>query len=228
MVLFLFCLVLSLRKRDYDVADDECLCWHSDLCCSLEERSSIERGSSLLHLLQITTVVAALGGCPALRLEVLLRANAEDEDALTLGAFKLSRLRLLILLCLEARSTALARLHTLCSEELLLLLREEELGGTVAALDGATSWRFRLNTNNLHLLVALLLVNLCLVLNCESGIYHRLLLGVTLLVELVELTSDGSVVTSLELLLQRGDHLLNCEGRHSLDVLGGHSIQGRS
>ena len=155
-----------------------------------------------------------------------MRANAEDEDALTLGAFKLNRLRLLVLLCLEAWSTALARLHALCKEELLLLLREEELRGAVAALDGATSRHLWRNTNDLHLLVALLLVELCLVLDCKGGVYNRLLLSVSLLVEVVELALH--VKTSLELLLQRGDHLLDCEGRHSLDVLGGHSIQGRS
>ena len=153
-----------------------------------------------------------------------MRANAEDEDALTLGAFKLNRLRLLILLCLEAWSTALARLHALCKEELLLLLREEELRGAVAALDGAPSWRLWHNTNDLHLLVALLLVNLCLVLGGKSSVYNRLLLSVSLLVEVVELALH--VKTSLELLLQRGDHLLDCEGRHSLDVLGDTQFRG--
>ena len=50
---------------------------------------------------------------------------AEDEGALTASAAELNRLRLLVLLCLEAWSTALARLHALCKKELLLLLRKE-------------------------------------------------------------------------------------------------------
>lgn len=178
------------------------------------------------HLLRLAARGTALRWSPARSREVLLGANAEDEGAITPSTAELNRLRLLVLLCLEARSTALARLHALCCEELLLLLCEEELCGAIAALDGTPSRHLGLNANDLHLLVALLLVNLCLVLYRKSGIYNRLLFSVTLLVEVVELTLD--VVTSLELLLQRGDHLLNCEGRHSLDVLGGHSIQGRS
>ena len=179
------------------------------------------------HLLRLAARGTALRVSPALRLEVLLGANTEDESALTAIAAELNRLQLLLLLCLKARGTALARLHALCKKELLLLLRKEELRGAVTALDVATSWchrHFRLVALDLHLLVKLLLLKLCLVLGSKGSVYQCLLLSVALLVEGVELALN--VKTSLELLLQRGDHLLDCEGRHFLDVLGGHSIQG--
>ena len=179
------------------------------------------------HLLRLAAGRAALRRSPARNREVLLRANTEDESALAPSTAELNRLGLLLLLRLEAQCTALARLHALCKEELLLLLCEEELRGAVTALDGAPSRRGgRLNTNDLHLLVTLLLVNLCLVLDGKCSVYHCLLLCIALLVEVVELTLH--VNTRLELLLQRRDELLDCEGRHLvLDVLGGHSIHGR-
>jgi len=189
--------------------------------------SGENRYSDLLRLLGSAAVVTALRSCPALRLEVLLRRDREGEGALTADAAELNRLGLIVLLHLEARRTALARLHALCQEELLLLLGEEELLRAVAAGDVATRGRRRhvlclwLVALDLHLLVQLLLLQLLLV-HLGSCCCNNSLLRVSALsIELVEARLDGRVIGALlELLLQSGDKLLNSEGRHLASYLG--------
>jgi len=150
--------------------------------------------------------------------ELLLRANAEDELAVAVSALQGDRLKLVLLLDLHTGVATLAGAPAALRKERLLLLREEELGRAVAAGDGAT---LGLHDLLLILLLLLLLSRLLLLLLLLLLVSSSLLLRVALLVELVQLQPHCGVTAVL--LLERGDKLLDCEGRHFvLARLGGY------